>query len=209
MWYTGIQHTHLLLVMLFLISIIVKTVLLFVDHDKFDAYRAKTKIPEMVVTILFLITGVIMIVAKEANFHFFLWVKIGVILAAIPVSIVAFKKKKKYLALIGAFLFVMVYGLAEMAGGKANANKVEIAEESAGSVQHGEKLYMENCVSCHGDDGAKQLGGASNLMSSTIDTVEVKSVIMNGRGSMAAYKESLNEQEIEALKTYVLTLRGE
>ena len=207
--YTGLKHAHLLLVILFLVSILIKTILLFVDHEKFDKYRGKTKVPEMVVTFLFLITGVMMIITKGGNFHFFLWVKIGVILAAIPVSIVAFKKKKKFLAMIGAFLFIMVYGLAEMAGGKAKVETVEVANNVGGTAEHGKLLYEKNCVTCHGEKGDKGLGGASNLIQSALEEAEVKSVIMNGRGDMPGYKEALNEQEIEALKNYVISLRGE
>lgn len=206
--YTGLQHTHLLMVVLFLVSILIKTILLFIDQEKFEKYRKKTKVPEMITTFLFLITGIMMLVSKGGGVHFFLWVKLGVILVAIPISIVAFKKKKKYLALVGAFLFIMVYGLAEMAKGKANVEKVEVTQSINGSIEHGKLLYEKNCVVCHGEAGDKGLGGAANLIQSQLEEADTKSIIMNGKGDMPGYKEALNEQEIEALKSYVISLRA-
>ena len=58
--FTGLKHLHLLMVILFLLSMVIKTILLFVNKDKFAAYKQKTKIPEMITTIVFLITGVVM-----------------------------------------------------------------------------------------------------------------------------------------------------
>lgn len=204
--YTGMKHLHLLMVALFIISLIIKTILLFINKDKFDSYKKKTKIPEMITTILFLITGIVMIVMKDAKFHYLIWIKIALILGAIPVTIIAFKKKYKYLALIGTFLFLMIYGIAEMAGKKAYIEKVEVAEYEAGSLKHGQALFKANCQSCHGETGDKGLGGAKNLKTSTLSDVEVKSIIMNGSGSMPPYKD-LTEQEIEGLKIYIKTLR--
>jgi uncharacterized membrane protein SirB2 len=205
--YTGLKHLHLLMVILFVLSLVIKTVLLFVNKDKFAAYKQKTKIPEMITTIVFLITGIIMIVLKDAKFSSFLWIKLSVILVAIPLAIVGFKKQNKILALIGTLLFVGIYGLAEMAKKRPYMDtNVDLTQISAGSIQHGEELYSKNCKICHGAEGDMGLGGASNLKISTLTDTEIVNVISNGRGNMAAYKQ-LNDQDLEALKNYLITLR--
>jgi uncharacterized membrane protein SirB2 len=205
--YTGLKHLHLLMVILFVLSLVIKTVLLFVNKDKFVAFKQKTKIPEMITTIVFLITGIIMIVLKDAKFSSFLWIKLSVILVAIPLAIVGFKKQNKILALIGTLLFVGIYGLAEMAKKRPYMDtNVDLTQISAGSIQHGEELYSKNCKICHGAEGDLGLGGASNLKISTLTDTEIVNVISNGRGNMAAYKQ-LNDQDLEALKNYLITLR--
>jgi uncharacterized membrane protein SirB2 len=206
--YTGLKHLHLLMVILFVLSLVIKTILLFINKDKFVAYKQKTKIPEMITTIVFLITGIIMFVLKDAKFSSFLWIKLSLILAAIPLAIVGFKKQNKILALIGTLLFVGIYGLAEMAKKRPYTdNNVDLSKISEGSIQHGEQLYSKNCKICHGAEGDMGLGGASNLKNSTLTDTEIVNVISNGRGNMAAYKQ-LNDQELEALKNYLITLRN-
>ena len=205
--YTGLKHLHLLMVILFVLSLVIKTVLLFVNKDKFAVYKQKTKIPEMITTIVFLISGIIMIVLKDSKFSSFLWIKLSLILVAIPLAIVGFKKQNKILALIGTLLFVGIYGLAEMAKKRPYMDtNVDLTQISAGSIQHGEELYTKNCKICHGAEGDMGLGGASNLKNSTLTDTEIVNVISNGRGNMAAYKQ-LNDQDLEALKNYLITLR--
>lgn len=210
--YTGLKHLHLLTVILFLLSLIIKTILLFRNKESFIAFKRKTKFPEMAVTIIFLLTGIVMITLKEGQFSNFLWIKIALIVVSIPVAIIAFKKQFKYLALIGTLLFFIVYGLAEMSAKKpyinTNMSNLEF-EVELGSAQHGMVLYQNNCIVCHGKQGDKGLGGATNLQTSTLADKEVKEVILNGRKNMPSYQSVLNEQEVEALKCYLLTLRVE
>lgn len=205
--FTGLKHLHLLMVILFLLSMVIKTILLFVNKDKFAAYKQKTKIPEMITTIVFLITGVVMIILKDAKFSNFLWIKLGLVLATIPLAIVGFKKQNKILALIGTLLFVGIYGLAEMSKKRPYVDTtVDLTQISAGSIQHGEELYSKNCTICHGAEGDLGLGGASNLKASVLSDSEIVNVISNGRKNMPAYKQ-LSEQDVEALKNYLITLR--
>lgn len=205
--YTGLSHLHLTTVILFLLSMVIKTVLLFFNTDKFVVFRQKTKVPEMIISTLFLVSGIIMIVLKDAKFSSFLWVKIALIFVAIPLAVIGFKKQNKILALIGTLLFVAIYGLAEMAKKRPYVDtSVDLTQISAGSLQHGEELYTKNCKICHGADGVLGLGGASNLKISTLTETEIVDVISKGRGNMSAFKQ-LNDQELEALKNYLITLR--
>ncbi|MEM1137750.1 MAG: hypothetical protein AAGI07_18065, partial [Bacteroidota bacterium] len=60
--YTGLLHTHKLVVVLFLLIYLIKTVLLLIGKkDNLDTFSKKVKIPEMVISFLFLITGAVML----------------------------------------------------------------------------------------------------------------------------------------------------
>ena len=54
-----LSKAHMVLVLLFVISMFIKTILIFKSNESFDNYRAKTKMPEMLVTILFLVLGIL------------------------------------------------------------------------------------------------------------------------------------------------------
>lgn len=75
----------------------------------------------------------------------------------------------------------------------------------------GAKRFNQNCVYCHGNAGSG--GKAASLQGRDDLTREyVFDVISNGktRGSflMPAWKASFNEQEIEELTSYVLSLKN-
>jgi mono/diheme cytochrome c family protein len=77
----------------------------------------------------------------------------------------------------------------------------------AGAAPDGQVVYEDNCVLCHGGDGSRGTGGASDLAVSVLDHGGLLNVITNGRGGMKAYSAILTPQEIEAVATYVETLR--
>ena len=206
--YTGLKHLHVLLVVLFLLSVLIKTVLLFIKSENFEKFRSKTRLPEMIVSILFLVTGVVLIFMKGGAFHPLFWVKISMVLLGIPLAIVGFKKKAKIPAMLGTFLFIIAYGVAEMASKKAVITNVEVPTEIEGTEEHGAKIYTANCVSCHGQDGKRQLDMASDLSTSTLSVEEINAVLITGRGNMPKFIQ-LTAQEQKAVSQYLLQLRAQ
>src|ERR1044072_7359060 len=96
--YKAFLHTHWLVVTLFFLIYVIKTVLLLSNRqDLLQKFTNVSKVPEMIVSALFLITGIYLMtqlpVIKPA-----MWVKIGLVLASIPVAVVGFKKGNKILA---------------------------------------------------------------------------------------------------------------
>ena len=206
---TGIKHLHVLLVALFVLSVLIKTILLFTSEEKFVKFREKTATRERIITILFLLTGLGLIGLKISNggaFHTLFYVKMGLILVAIPLAVVGFKKKSKIPAMLGAFLFIMIYGVSEMAAKRGADVEVEIAPDQVGTASHGELIFKANCSSCHGNDGTKELGGATNLTTSTISTTEMQTVISQGRKSMPSFSH-LSEEETTVLADYINALK--
>ena len=199
-----ISKIHMVLVLLFIISMLIKVILIFKNNEAFDNYRVKTKMYEMLVTILFLVLGIVMIVMKDGNFHTLFYVKLGMVVAGIPLGIVGAKKHSKILMCLSLLCFVGAYGLSEIAKKKAVVAEVKVEDAS----QLGIELYKVNCSPCHGEDGKKGLGGASDLSASILSEDEAKAVITNGRGNMAPYGGALKEEEIKALATYLQSLKG-
>jgi uncharacterized membrane protein SirB2 len=112
--FDGIKHTHTLLVTLFLLSSLVKTFILLADKkEMLGNYRQKLIIPEMILAILLLATGLYM-------WHDIGWgdmagwfhLKITLVVLAIPLGIVGFRKQNKILSTLSTLMLVYVFVLA-------------------------------------------------------------------------------------------------
>ena len=114
---TLLARIHAVSVMLFLLTYVIKTVLIFTSKSKLASYTKATKVPEMIISTAFLVTGVwlLIILGGIKVFHI---IKLVFVFTSIPLAVVAFKKGKPALALIALFLIIGAYGLAEMSKSK-------------------------------------------------------------------------------------------
>jgi cytochrome c6 len=80
-------------------------------------------------------------------------------------------------------------------------------DSATAAAPDGQVVYEDNCVLCHGGDGSRGTGGATDLATSVLDHGGLQNVITNGRAGMKAYKDILTPQEIEAVTSYIETLR--
>ena len=74
-------------------------------------------------------------------------------------------------------------------------------------LQSGSDLYVSNCSACHGADGKKGLANAADLSKSVLTIEEQKNIILNGKNTMAAFKYSLTDNQIDSLVTFIQTLK--
>ncbi len=224
--YTGFKHLHVTVVLLFLLLYIIKTYLLVSNkNEQLDRLRAKTKIADMVLGSLMLITGFYLL-ATGPGVQVYHYVKIIVALSSIPIGIVAFKKRNKPMAIILLLLFIYVYGVAETKSLKFKKDKIEIspitpsseisgnstatdimAQNNEAVLANGKQIYNAACVSCHGEDGKLGAAGAKDLTTSTLSHVEKVDRIANGKGSMTPFQGQLSAQEIEAVAVYVDSMK--
>ncbi|MEO6904102.1 MAG: cytochrome c [Bacteroidia bacterium] len=207
--YKIIFYTHWVSVTLFLLIYLVKTILLLSNNQGLDKISKAIKVPEMIVSFLFLITGVYMI-TQIPVINTFMIIKIIAVLAAIPLAVVGFKKKNKALAIISFLLIVAAYGLAEMSKKRSamatqvlsNTGAEKIAEPISGVT-----VFSNNCVSCHGADGKLGLMGAPDLSTSKMDETSIITIIKQGKGAMIGYEAILSQEKINAVAVYVETLK--
>lgn len=211
--YTGFLHTHKLVVVLFLLIYLLKTILLLTNKkETLASFTKKVKVPEMIISVLFLATGGYML-SQLPEIKPLIWVKLGAVFASIPLAVIGFKKQNKVLAVLAILLIVTAYGLAEMS--KRRVEKVDVAttivtdasSSDYNALAHGKALFNANCVICHGENGDMQKVGAKNLQTSELGDSEVKSIILNGKNSMPPYKKILDETEVDALVQYVKSFR--
>lgn len=232
---TAFLHTHVLVVILFLILFIIKAFLLFTNKTQaLETVKRKTKIADMVLGTLILVTG-IYLVTQYNGMPTWLIVKILLVLAAIPLAIVGLKKQNKPLVALAVIIFVYVYSLAESKNlglkneepprmqAEQKAPEVDPAAEtndlptgedapaistemSETAIANARQIYNSQCVTCHGEDGRKGLNNATDLSTSMLTMYERKAVILNGRGLMPAFKGQLTEQEAEELAAFTQML---
>jgi mono/diheme cytochrome c family protein len=105
--------------------------------------------------------------------------------------------RKSQLVLIGlATLFITSCGSSESQ-----------LPNAADQKNSGEKLYDQNCVSCHGSSGDLGVGGASNLATSILSLNEKIEVISKGRNAMQAYSSehggNLSPEKIKSIAEYI------
>ncbi len=211
--YTGLFHTHKAVVILFVLLYLIKLVLLLMNRRETLARLTKAmKIPEMVISTLFLVTGVVMLVQlPAARIDMLMIIKIIAVFAAIPLAVIGFKKSNKALALLSFVLLIAVYGLAEMHKAGVGAEAVEVPADLANNqIEQGNHLYHNAtpaaCVACHGEDGKAGTAGSKDLTLSKLTDDQMKEVIMNGKNAMPKYKK-LTDGQLSALVSYIRTLK--
>jgi mono/diheme cytochrome c family protein len=173
-------------------------------------YTAKTKIAEMVLSALFLASGIYLAVFGPA-LSVLQWVKIAMVFASIPLAIVGFKKGNKMLAILSIVLLLLAYGLAEMNKGKMNRAKkapVDTSAVASDPIAVGKEIYKLQCTSCHGEGGDANKAGAKNLKITQLTDEQQKDIIKNGKpGTGMAAFSALTPNQLDGLVAYIKTLK--
>jgi cytochrome c553 len=198
----GFRHLHLTVVVLLLVFMLFKTVLLLTNKiELLDKIRAKTKIVDIILGVLVLATGGYLLTLKS-GVEAYLWVKMLLVLVAIPLGIVGLKKHKKRLAVISLLLIIYIFGVGETQSYKFKRDPLVVSN----TEQAGQEIYNQLCVECHGDDGKKGLYKAPDLTTSELTLEEQRDRILNGKGIMRGYAGELDEPQVEALINYISSL---
>ncbi len=91
------------------------------------------------------------------------------------------------------------------------------SEKSLPNNQDAKALFAKDCATCHGKDGQAKtfkakFNHARNLTDATwqadVTDEHLFNSISNGRGKMPAFGKKLSEAEINALVTYVRSLKN-
>lgn len=205
--FTGLLHTHRLMVTLFVLHYLIKTILILKNQGTLEKYTKKTKVFEMVISFLFLGTGIGLIVKGPGELPSVFYIKVGIVLASIPIAIIGFKKLNKALAVVSLVMLFSAYGIGEMLKDSRAELRAEMMNEKGGETVSGKDIYSINCATCHGEDGTAGISGAKDLTASTLSKEEKVEIITNGKGNMTAYGALLDKEQIEAVTEYIETLK--
>ena len=198
----GMRHLHVTAVLLLLLFILFKTILLVANKtDLLDKIRAKTKVVDMILGLLAVGTGIYLLTLKP-SIESYLWVKILLVLVAIPLGIVGLKKHRKPLAVLSVLMIIYVYGIGETQSYKFKRDPISLNN----TEQPGQEIYRKLCVECHGEDGKMGLFKAPDITVSALNRDEMEQRILQGKGIMRGYRNELNDQQVSAVIDYITTL---
>lgn len=201
--FKGVLHTHYLIVILFLLIYVIKTILLLSNkNDLLEKFTKKVKVPEMIISFLFLATGIYLLTQLSfgSKYDYMLWIKILLVLASIPLAVVGFKKKNKILAAASLLMIVASFGLAEVYHKKKGITETSTTDAN---MMDGKTLYMANCKLCHGEDGKLGANGASDLSTTTLEVASIQDAILKGKNMMSPVP--VTEDQARAIAAYVTT----
>src|ERR1700740_3864006 len=112
--FTILLKTHFVVVTIFFLIYLIKTILLLANkNEQLQSFTKKVKVIEMIVSFLFLATG-IYLMTQIPEIKPILIIKITIVLLAIPLAIVGFKKGNKGLATLSFILILAAFGMGEM-----------------------------------------------------------------------------------------------
>lgn len=197
--YKGILHTHTLVVTLFLLIYVIKTILLLGNRiDLLQKFTKMFRVPEMIISFLFLATGIYLATQQPfgGKFDYLFWIKLVMVFASIPLAIIGFKKSNKVLAALSLLLITGSYGLAEVYSKKKGIPAENVAIDNSGLA-----LYEANCARCHGTEGDLALAGAANLKKTVMDLEQMKTVVLKGKGAMPPV--SVTDEQAQSIADYI------
>jgi mono/diheme cytochrome c family protein len=204
--YKGIFYTHLISVNLFLLIYLIKTIMLLANKEEgLVKFTKAVKVPEMIISTLFLLSGIYML-TQIPEIKSMMIIKIVIVFASIPLAVIGFKKKNKALAAISLIMIIAAYGLAEMSK-KQGMNGQAQADQSEGSMVNGHEIFTANCARCHGEDGKAGLMGSPDLSVSSLDLNAKIEIIKNGKNAMTGFAGILSDEQIKAVAEYTGSLK--
>lgn len=198
--YKGILHFHYLVVTLFLLIYVIKTILLLSNkNDLLMGFTKKFRIIEMVISFLFLATGIYLTTQLPfgRKYDYLFFIKVVMVLASIPLAIIGFKKQNKVLAALSLLLITGSFGLAEVYSKRKAVPKDAVIAEAS----NGESLYKANCIVCHGNDGKLGLSGAKDISVTKLSANDMIVMIMKGKGAMP--KAQVNDAQAVMIVEYL------
>jgi len=203
-----IARIHVISVTLFLLTYLIKTILLFTQKKALDKYTRVMKVPEIIISVAFLVTGIWLYTILDGikKIHF---IKLALVFASIPIAVIAFKRYKKGLALFALVLIISAYGMAEMSKSMPFIPATtSFPPDYPGENLGGARIYMENCMFCHGENGKKMYRNAPDLTKSNYTEDGIMQLVRQGsRGKMPKYGLTFSDEELQSLAKYVTSLR--
>jgi cytochrome c553 len=208
---TGMLHSHLLLVVLYILLFTIKVILLFINQKNLLAtFNGKTRKLHIILASLMLLTGLILAYRSPVGLADFSIAKYVLILLGVVLGVISIKKLNKGLALGALLAFVYVFGISKTHSLllQNQESRVREALQSFPSnleeqkAERGKAIYQQACLRCHGEKGDAQFRKAFNLAASTSSDNVKAAAIKYGRNAMPKF-EYLSDSEIQDVIAYI------
>ncbi|SDJ69420.1 c-type cytochrome [Sediminibacillus albus] len=116
-------------------------------------------------------------------------------------------KNKKFLLFVSLFSLALLLaacgggGEDDNSSGSGSGGESETAE--SGDPSNGESVFENNCLSCHGEQGAGASG--PNLQESGVaeDQSQVEEMVRSGGNGMPSFEGDLSDAEIADVTAYI------
>lgn len=206
--HSHLLRTHIVIVLLFLIHYVIKLLMLQMGKtEQLARYTKVTKVPEMILSVGFLLTGGYMLF-KGAALTTLMIIKLVCVFASIPLAVIGFKKGNKVLATLSVLLLLAAYGLAEVNNAKKAGTAIDTSSVAADPIAEGKLIFNTKCVNCHGADGKLGFSGAKDLTATQLTAEQQKELVRKGKGTMPPFgTEVLTDTQVDAVVQYVGTLK--
>ncbi len=206
---------HQVVVTLYLLFFLIKVaMLLLAKQQNTMNFRKKTMWLEMMLSTLFLLSGLYLsFYSGEVRRGDWFWGKIVLVVAVVPIGIIAFRKLSKTLAILALLILIYIYGISETHSLTFQKETYNIpsydanAVSPAAKIAYGGQIYQNACATCHGSDGKLGLSGSFDLTKINLDGDQIIEVITYGRVNMPAFKKVITPDQISAVSMYVATLK--
>jgi len=116
-------------------------------------------------------------------------------------------KPEHHVLFVSSILLLLFVGLALFVVSIVRANPVPDGAASSAT-------FRTKCAMCHGPDGSgSEVGKSMNVpdlrspVVQKLPDAQLAQVIANGKGGMPSFKNSLSEQQIQALLAHIRSLR--
>lgn len=179
------------------------------DEQRIKRISKMLSVPHMVLATLFLITGIYLVFRSPSGTEMFVWVKVGLVIAAIPLGIIGMKNRN---AGIGGLAFILLCLAMIIAFTKPQFLR-SVSKSSKASllpatpVEAGRDLFFSlNCILCHGKSGDAGFQGSKNLKATALDDKEIEERIRKGKGVMPP-NPSLTDPEMKNLLAFIRSLK--
>jgi mono/diheme cytochrome c family protein len=204
---TGFLHLHSTIIIIFLAWFAYKTYLLLTNRNEALAgLKAKFRWVDPVLGVLILGTGAYLLFGK-GDPDTYLKVKIVIVLALIPLGIIAVNRKNKIMAVVVLLGYFYAYAISKTHSLTLQKPDVTAQLATGNTLEAGAVIYKQECVRCHGEKGDAMIAGAKNLQITALDKVGIAEMVTNGKNTMPAYGSQLKTEEIKAVAEFVETLK--
>lgn len=109
----------------------------------------------------------------------------------------------RYLFFFGGLLFVFF----ALSCSNESVSGADAGRSGQAAVPDGQKVYKQQCVTCHGIDGKLGLNGAKDLSQTVLPLEERILQISKGKNLMTPFEGILSPEEIRAVAEYTFTLQ--